>query len=197
MRLLELLTEFQGAIAQRDDASILRLMRLLAEHGHPFSCADVAQLYELGQEPVGLSLESAYNWYMRSAHEEGDKVGYFGLGRFYFDGRYVEKDTSKATQFFKHAAALGSVEAHILAGFSYLGGRGALRDLDQAERYLLPAAAQGYIAAYFLLARVARARHKYWSATKFWFTSIFRAYNLSRENKLDPRLYSLHGIWKN
>lgn len=194
--LLHLLTEFEATIARRDVISILNNMKALTERGHRFTSADVAQLYELGQKPVELSLELAFNWYQRSAYEEGDRVGYFGLGRFYFDGRYVAKDTNKSTQLFKQAAAMGSIEAHILAGFSYLGSRGATRDLQQAENYLLPAAAKGYIAAFFLLARVALARHKYLSAAKFWLKSIYQAYSLSRENKLDPRLYSLHGIWK-
>ena len=192
----QLLTEFQETIARRDVKDILNSMKALAERGHHFTSADVAQLYELGQFPVELSLELAFNWYERSAYEEGDKVGYFGLGRFYFDGRYVEKDTIKSTQLFTQAAALGLIEANIFAGCSYLGSRGAKRDLQKAENILLPAAEKGYVAAFFLLARVARARHKYLTAARFWFKSIYRAYSLSRVNKLDPRLYSLHGIWQ-
>lgn len=193
--LLRLLTEFESTIARHDTAGILSSMKVLAERGHHFSSADVAQLYELGGKPVELSLESAFNWYERSAYGEGDSVGYFGLGRFYFDGRYVERDTNKSTQFFMQAAAMGSIEAHVLAGYSYLGAHAAARDLEQAERYLLPAAGRGYIVAFFLLARVAFARHKYLSATRFCLKSIYQGYSLSRENKLDPRLYLLHGIW--
>jgi TPR repeat protein len=194
--LLHLLTEFEATIAQRDVVSILNNMKALHGRGHHFSSADVAQLYELGQGPVESSLELAFHWYTRSAYEEGDKIGYLGLGRFYFDGRHVEKNTNKSTQLFKQAAAMGSIEAHLLAGFSYLGARGATRDLEQAENYLLPAAAEGYVAAFFLLARVRLARHRYFSAAKFWLKSISQAYSLSRENKMDGRLYLLHGIWK-
>jgi TPR repeat protein len=196
VELLQLLNEFQETIARRDIGSILDSMKALADRGHSFTSADVAQLYEVGQNPVEQSLDLAFNWYERSAYEEGDKVGYFGLGRFYFDGRYVEKDTNKSTQLFTQAAALGLIEANILAGFSYLGSRGAKRDLQKAEEFLVPAAEMGYIAAFFLLARVAKARHKYLTAASFWLKSIYRAYSLSRRDKLDPRLYSLHGIWK-
>jgi TPR repeat protein len=196
IEMLQLLNQFQETIARRDVGNILNCMRSLADRGHIFSSPDVAQLYEAGQSPVEQSLELAFNWYERSAYEEGDKVGFFGLGRFYFDGRYVEKDTNKSTQLFTQAAALGQIEASILAGFSYLGSRGAKRDLQKAEDVLAPAAEKGYIAAFFLLARVAKARHKYLTAAIFWFNSIYRAYLLSRIDKSDPRLYSLHGIWK-
>jgi TPR repeat protein len=194
--MLQLMSELEKTIAQRDTSGVLSLMKKLAQRGHHVSSADVAQLYEVGQKPVELSLDLAFSWYKRSAYEEVDKNGYLGLGRFYFDGRHVEKDTKASTELFKQAAAMGSTEASILVGLSYLGAHGAERDLEQAKHYLLPAANAGYVAAFFLLARVALARRQYLSAAKFWLKSVYCGHSLSKKNKLDPRLYLLHSIWK-
>jgi len=193
--MLQLMTELEKSIAQEDTKAIFDLIELLFQNGHRVSAADVALLYELGEKPVGFSLKQAYEWYARGAYEEDDKIGYVGLGRFYLDGRYVEQDSNKARQLFEKAAALGSIESHVLLGYSYLGANGASQNLTLAEKYLLPAASKGYVAAFFLLARVASARRNYLSMFRYIIKSVYWGYLLPSKNKSDPRLYLTDNLW--
>jgi TPR repeat protein len=192
----EAILNLEAALARGDKDGALNQMGVLARLGHAVSSSSVAQLYELGNEVIKSSAELAFDWYKRSAFEEIDSEGYFGLGRFYFDGRFVERDPIRALELFQQAASLGSTEAHVMIGFSYLGANGAPRDLAQAESNLLIAAEAGYVAAFYLLARTAFAQRRYIAAARYWWKTIAEARRLTVKDPSDARLYLLHGLWK-
>jgi TPR repeat protein len=182
-----------NALATDNKPEILMQLKVLAENGQPKSFAMVGDLYEFGANQIAPKLDLAYEWYRRSVYEENDFQGYFGLARFYRDGKYVERDLTRSAELFREAFNRGSMEAAIVLGHSHINGCGVGIDLDVAEKYLSVAADSGYAAAYFFLSKIELARGHYFRALKLWWTCIKRARKLTVQDPKSDKLYYLHG----
>jgi TPR repeat protein len=183
----------EDALACDDKPAILTQLRNLAELGQPQSFATIADLYEFGTERVAPRLDLAFEWFRRSAYEEIDYEGYFGLARFYRDGKHVERDLIRSDELFLDAFNMGSSEAAIVLGLNHLNGFGVDKNLDGAEKYLSTAAKSGYVAAYYFLAKVELARRHYFRALKLWWTCIYQTRKLMLQDPKSAKLFYLHG----
>jgi len=187
------LTEF---LVADDKLAIGGQLRELAKLGRKFSYADVAQFYEEGHEDMRSRLDLAFEWYEKSAYEQNDGTGFFGLGRFHFDGRHVEKDHPKALEFFHRAHMLGLPEAGVMLAVCYLKGLGTAKDFGRAEEFSLAAANLGYSIAIGILAKVQWSRRHYFKSVKLWWRCVFETRRLRIESHSHTNLYLLHGIGK-
>jgi TPR repeat protein len=183
-----------NALAADDKPAILLQLGILAELGQPKSFSMVGHLYEFGANQIEPKLDLAFEWYLRSAYEENDYQGYFGLARFYRDGKYVERDLTRSAELLREAFHRGSMEAAIVLGHSHINGCGVGIDLDDAERYLSAAVNSGYVAAYFFLAKIELTRRRYFRALKLWWTCIYKTRKLTLQNPQSDRLFYLRGI---
>jgi hypothetical protein len=161
----------------------------LAKRGHSPSYSVLGSYYEMGNQPQGRQLELAYEWYSKSAFEGKAATGYFALGRFFFNGIYVEKNIPHALELFEVAFAKGLIEAGITLGYCYVHGIHVPRNLGRAEQYLIPASIYGYVAATALLAKTALLRRQYIKAAKLYIKSIFEGIKLSKDGNNNPKLY--------
>jgi TPR repeat protein len=199
----ENLPEFHDAILRLEDflaaddkSAIDCQLRALAMRGKKFPYSEVAELYESGNERISPRLDLAFEWYWKSAYEENDGTGFFGIARFYFDGRHVDKDRTRSLELFHRAHMLGSAEAGVMLAYCYLKGFGAAKDLVRAEEFSLVAANAGYPVASYFLAMVECARRHYFRALKFWWKCISQTRRLTIQSPSHRNLYLLHGMWK-
>ena len=131
----QVMRSLQSALAAGDELLVDMQLRQLADTDKKYSYASVAALFEEGFDGIEKNLNLAFRWYTRSATEERDSIGYFGLGRFYLHGKCVEKNYQKAISLFETANNMGSAEAAILLGYCHMNGVGTVKNIDQAERF--------------------------------------------------------------
>ena len=179
-----------------DKPSIANQLRLLALSGSKFHYSEIAELYESGNEGIKPRIDLAFEWYSKSAYEENDATGFFGIARFYFSGLHVEKNKTRAVEMFHKAYDLGSVEAAVMLAYCYLNGLGASKDLERAEEFSLAAAHAGYPVASYFLAKVEYAKRRYFRALKAWWKCISETRRLTTQSPSHKCLYLLHGAWK-
>jgi TPR repeat protein len=91
---------------------------------------------ELGLFGVPVNPGFAFDWYTRSANEENDSEGFFGIARLHLSGAAAVKNVPLAVEFFKGAAERGSIEAATILGFLFYKGFWVIKDLQSAEHYL-------------------------------------------------------------
>jgi len=87
----------------------------------------------------------------RPLAENGDKFAQLTLGFMYHDGKGVEKDEAKATDWFQRAADLGLAPAQFNLGNAYRFGRGVEQSDERAVYWWRKAAIQNFAAAQFNL----------------------------------------------
>lgn len=191
-----ILGSLEDALASNDVHKALGCLRDLALMGRHQTFASVAELYERGNERIPVRVDLAFDWYRKSAYEQMDPEGYFGLARLYLSGRGVERDVPKARALFAEAFDLGSIEAAIILGEMYLKDGGESKDLDLAEKYLSSAAGSGYPIAFHFLASISFKRWQLVQAFQLWWRCISLTRRLTMADPEDPRLYRLHGAWK-
>jgi TPR repeat protein len=183
------------ALTAGDQPAIIECLRRLEGLGERQTYASVAAIYETGLDNIRQNLGRAFDWYAKSADEEGDPVGHFGLARFYLDGRFVKQDLQKAVEYLRIAHCAGSMEATLILSRCYMQGKGVPKDFREAEALLIPAAAQGYVLAYAMLSKIERSRLRYWKALKLWWQAVDAGRRLTLSNPKAPQLYGLNGAW--
>jgi len=188
--------KLENFLAADDKSAIAGQLRLLALNGHEFHYSEIAELYESGNERITPRLDLAFEWYRKSAYEENEGTGFFGLARFYFNGLHVEKDRTQSLELFHRAYELGSTEAGVVLGYCYLIGAGASKNLERAEEFSLAAVRDGYPVASYFLAKVQYARRHYFKALKSWWKCISGTRRLTIQSPSHRNLYFLHGAWK-
>lgn len=191
-----ILESLEDALANNEVQKALGCLRDLALMGRHQTFASVAELYECGNERIPPRFDLAFDWYRKSAYEEVDPEGYFGLARLYLSGRGVERDLQKARALLLEAFELGSIEAAVILGELYLKGAGEEKDLQLAAKYLSAAADRGYPVAFHFLASIAFKRWQLIRAFRYWWRCISLTRQLTMADPEDPRLYRLHGAWK-
>lgn len=183
----------ENALASDDKKTALEQLRLLAQLGEQVSFAAVARLYENGTDLIQPNLALAFSWYQKSADEERDQDGYFGMARFYFNGKHVQQDLVRAFEGFSEAFEKGSPEAAIMVGYCCIFGFGTLKDLDRAVVALSFAAERGYVVAFGLLSKVESTRRNRFKAMRLWWRCVVDGARLSKSDPNSPKLYWLHG----
>lgn len=192
---VRILASLEDALVGNDVQEVLKYLRELALMGRHQTFASVAELYEHGNQKILPRFDLAFDWYRRSAYEQIDPDGYFGLARLYLSGLSGKRDIEKAKSLFIEAFELGSIEAAVVLGEVYLKEGGKI-NLELAERYLSVAARCGYPVAFHFLASIALKRRQLLRAIQYWWRCISLTRKIAMADSKDPRLYRLHGTWK-
>ncbi|HKB91098.1 MAG TPA: tetratricopeptide repeat protein [Opitutaceae bacterium] len=112
-----------------------------AEKGDPAACAQLAPLYEDGDQ-VPKDLNRAIELYNQAAQGgQGDAA--FRLGKIYHDGLGVSMDQTKAFGYFLQGAKAGISEAQYNVGAMLVSGRGVKRDFVEGLAWLIVATRSG------------------------------------------------------
>lgn len=93
----------------------------------------------------------AYEWFSKG---ENDPRCIFAMATLHYNGEGVERNFTKSTELYAHAAEAGILSAQVSAGFAYANSMGVPEDFDKAAYYLKMAVAQGEPAAKVTLAEI-------------------------------------------
>ena len=170
-----------GRGVKKNNKAAARWLRLAAEGGHPAAQADLGFLHAQGRGVGAKDQKTARQWFGKSlagglaaAAERGDVFAQTSLGRMYASGagcgkrrddaaarqkqgarqQCVEKDATRAAQWFRRAAEQGHGDAQGRLGLAFLTGSGVKRDERRAAEWLRRAADQGEAGAQFLLGQL-------------------------------------------
>ncbi len=141
--------EAGAAYANGDYATVLRLLRPLADAGDAWAQTSLGVLYALGRG-VAKDQGEAVKWF-RKAAEQGDAYGQYKLGGKYFFGGGVKQDYGQAEKWLRLAADQGHAKAIDLLAYMLennpIAERDRLKKLENQHR----AAKQGDVDAQFAL----------------------------------------------
>ena len=130
-----------AAYNQGDYATVLRLMRPLAEQGAAVAQHNLGVIYENGLG-VPQNYAEAVKWY-RLAAEQGYGPSQFNLGLLYDKGRGVSQNDVEAVKWYSLAANQSNAAAQVNLGVLYAQGRGVKKDYVRALMWFNLSAAQG------------------------------------------------------
>jgi TPR repeat protein len=134
--------EDAAAAHQKGDyATVLRLMRPLAEQGDAGAQAVLGVMYDQGYG-VPQDYAAAASWY-RKAAEQGLALGQYNLGAMYAKGQGVPQDYAAAMGWYRTAAEQGLADAQNNVGAMYARGEGVRQDYAAAASWYRKAAEQG------------------------------------------------------
>ena len=139
-----------AAYKRGDYATVLQLMRPMADAGNTRAQTYLGVLYDNGQG-VPQDDAQAVAWY-RQAADQGDPRAQTNLGAAYETGRGVARDLGQATDWYRKAAGQQHAAAEHILGKMYATGRGVPQDYGQAAEWFHKAADHGYASAQFNLA---------------------------------------------
>ena len=97
-----------GYYVKKDDKKAFEWYTIATQNGHATAQNNLAYMYEHGHY-VKQNYKKAVELYTQAA-EQGDKYAQYNLGRMYYYGK-VEKDETKAINWWKKAAAQGHEDA--------------------------------------------------------------------------------------
>jgi TPR repeat protein/serine/threonine protein kinase len=143
------LASADSAYKRGDYATVLQLMRPLADAGNSRAQTYMGVLYDNGQG-VPQDDAQAVAWYSKAA-DQGDARAQTHLGAAYEAGRGVARDLGQAIELYRKAADQQHVAAEYTLGKMYAAGRGVPQDYGQAAEWFRRAADQGYAGAQFTL----------------------------------------------
>lgn len=130
-----------NAYERGDYASVVRLLKPLAEQGDPISQYNLGVLHARG-EGVPKDLAAAAMWWQRAA-EHGNADAQFVLGAMSATGEGVPVDPKGAARWWRMAAQQGNLDAQIALGGMYASGKGVPQEFSEAARWWRMAAEQG------------------------------------------------------
>jgi TPR repeat protein len=185
------LVELTNALNNDDKEEVAKQLKVLQGLGKPQTYASIAATYEFGSETVQQRDDLAFEWYVKSAFEEGSGESYLSIARFYYYGKHVEKDLHQYLKYCELAFEHGCHAAGINLAGHYIFGDGVAVDLDRAESYLRPALADGYIAAQSMIAKIEFLRGHYFKGAKTWLNCAISAIRLGFRDPQDQKFYSL------
>lgn len=114
-----------------------------ASIGHKAACLKLAHIYLYGVLMVIPNVKEAIKWYNRSG-KDINKYDLYEIGKAYYNGENVQKDMSKAIEYFRSAAEKGYAAAQYKLGLCYENGNGISKDIEVAKYWYKKAAKQGY-----------------------------------------------------
>ena len=127
---------------QSDQNDAINLLRVAAGNGYSPAQTALACAYEQGFV-VTQDIQQAIGWYKKAA-EQGDWIAQFSLGRIYFIGGPVSRDTAMAKKWLELAAAdERDSGAAFLLGLLNDDGQGTATNYKVAEKWYRQAAERG------------------------------------------------------
>ncbi len=129
------------ALDRVDYASVLRLIRPLAEQGHADCQNNLGIMYEFGKG-VTQDYAEAAKWLCKAA-EQGNVIAQCNLGNLYEYGDGVPQDSAEAAKWYRKAAEQGDAIAQCNLGNLYDYGDGVPQDYAEAAKWYRKAAEQG------------------------------------------------------
>ncbi|MDE7412379.1 MAG: SEL1-like repeat protein [Muribaculaceae bacterium] len=99
-----------GDGCQKNEQEGLEWLRKAADNGHPEAMYFIGRANEDGQYGMAVNIPEALKWY-KKAYEVGSINACLQLGYLYYEGKKVEKNLMKTTQYWGTAKNLGSVQA--------------------------------------------------------------------------------------
>jgi uncharacterized protein len=118
-----------AAYQRGDYATVLRLMRPLAERGNAHAQTQLGFMYADGQG-VPQDYATATNWF-RKAAEQGEPDAQNSLGFMYAKGQGVAPDLAAARSWWSKAAVQGQADAEYNLGSCISGARASHRTMRQ------------------------------------------------------------------
>jgi len=130
----------EAAFGRGEWATVLELLRPLAEQGNAEAQASLAMIYSRG---LGLPQDSvaALEWY-RKAALQGNVRAQHNLAVLYITGRGVVPDPVEAMKWMRKAADQGDAVAQFNLAGMYENGQGAPKSLVEAYRWYSTAASR-------------------------------------------------------
>lgn len=121
------------AYERGDYASVLRLLRPLAEQGHASAQETLGRMYEHGRG-VPQDFAEAVKWYRRAA-DQGHAAAQAELGNLHEHGKGVPQDFAEAVKWYRRAAEQGLAQAQNFLGHMFYSGHGVPQDYIQAHKW--------------------------------------------------------------
>lgn len=137
--------------AERDPASVLAVVRQLADQGVAAAQLLLGRMFLQGAG-VDRNEIASWLWFQRAAAQY-DAEAINMVGRCLENGWGTEIDMEQAFRCYRQAAELGDAWAQYNLGHLYLDGNGTTRDVILARHWYASAAAKGHPRAMNLLAR--------------------------------------------
>ena len=137
--------DVEAAMQRQDYATVLQLLRPLAERGDARAESGIGLMYDYDHGVPKDDAEAA-QWY-RKAGEQGYALAQASLGYAYANGQGVARDDVQAVKWFRKAADQGYANAQVILGYSYHNGQGVPKDDAEAVKWYRKAAEQGYALA--------------------------------------------------
>ena len=143
------LEDATAAYNRGDYATVLRLLRPLADQGDARAQAGLGVMYANGQGVPQNSAE-ALKWY-RLAADRGKTGAQYNLGVMYANGQGVPQNYAEALKWYRLAADRGDADAQSNLGVMYANGQGVPQNSAEALKWYRLAADQGQAAAQYNL----------------------------------------------
>lgn len=140
------------SIERKDFKEALRLVRPLAEAGHPHAQWILGSMYKNGAG-VPHDMKTAIRWWIQAA-EKGFADAQLSLGDSYVSGQGVAEDWNEAVKWWRKAAAQNISRAQTGLGLALYWGRGSAQDKVEAAQWFLKAADAGQTQSQAMLARM-------------------------------------------
>ena len=118
-----------------DFKEALKLLKPLAEDGHPIAAHRLGVMYVLGQGVPKDSAE-AIKYFFKAA-EQGQGESQHSLGLRYLWGDGIEKNPETATAWFTAAANQGIPDSASWLGDNFWNGTGANKDVVEAYKWMI------------------------------------------------------------
>ena len=131
--------EFSEAYERGDYATVIELVRPLAERGYAEAQSMLGFMHYHG-EGVPQDYADAARWF-RGAAEQGYAEAQLNLGLMHYHGEGVPQDYAEAARWYRRAAEQGRAVAQSNFGSMYYHGEGVPQDYAEAARWLTKAAA--------------------------------------------------------
>ena len=132
--------DIQDAYVRKDYATVLRLLRLLADRGDAFAQFNLGVMYANGQE-VTQDYKEAVRLY-RLAAAQGQVAAQNKLGYIYEKGQGASQDYKEAVKWYRLAAEQNDASAQTNLGWMYETGHGVTQDYQEALKWYRLAEAQ-------------------------------------------------------
>ncbi|MEJ7138329.1 tetratricopeptide repeat protein [Amphibiibacter pelophylacis] len=129
------------ALAQRQYARAVPLLRLCAQQGNADCQRDLGNAFRLGQG-VPVDARQALEWFSKAA-AQGHAAAQNNLGLMLKNGQGGPRDVAQAAQWFEKSARQGNAAGQNNYALMLQDGEGVPADLAQAAHWFEQAAAQG------------------------------------------------------
>jgi len=182
----------EGEAGRGDFSSLVSTLRTLVDRGVWQLCSRIGELYESGGHGLQQDMVEAVRWYRKAIFEGDDPVAHVGLGRAYYNGSGVDRDSAQAVAHFEKAHRAGRPEAALYLGMIYYREEQMGVDISRTRALFEQAAQDGFPAAGAFLAKIAWSQGAYLRGAMLTIRSWLAVIRLTLKDPDDARLLGLH-----